>query len=799
RKKDNRAVVNWDVVEAFRVKTVAETFGRRARAVWFLTESMTATMKKGKVIMRKQRPHSTIQVAAISSFVLSRNRYANGYLAMQLGIWLWACRAHIDIKRVLSRMGLGISDKTVRKALISMANLGQENLQKSMAEYAERGELGWSVVMDNVQSYALVRQFGHGKESTLICGTAATAVRLYDCPPDAFKLKPYLESLVENKRAALTTDKLLDDLHLPELEKVLALHWVRALLDFIPALHHLKPLLSEIFRSAPIAVNRLPDDRVTEIQPMRSNAEREIELEGSKNCINDYSTQMGWKKEWATWLIAWFRGDGGTYATIKRLKKLLMATAPGEYDSFIHLLATPELWHMGSTMIGTLASNHYGAASSPDPSSLSRASSAGSQKRPTDLSKPDYYPTVAAMKLIWNAQVLDCWRVHLCPDSSLDEHFDKLSTSAALPTLSDLIHEAQVLQKRYGSLNAYERVLSKSDWIHASPDLTIPEGSAWTQPSPSPARVPSGIDVPTDSAAKSDKVHVEELGFDGDRPAANAALFKFEFGLWIEFSYAVSEGDTGRAWNRACHDLRTWIFIFGGSTNTNYMLYLLDMYCLLTYDAPEPLRIAIFMNWLANFMAKRGHHIPLDLMQEHHNHVLEDLVERTGKEFDDPAWRDIASPNVHHVTRLKDEIEVGFDLKSRGNTHPEIDTRNETLSVMGLYKENELHYFRSRRSQGIYCRITTIGSHHSNRLDKGRMTEFINEGTEFAEFVKMVLKTTILAEKTASSSTDAPSRPSSPPSPPPPSPSPPRSPIQQMAMDFAASGSESESEANSNE
>ncbi|KAF9001830.1 hypothetical protein BDZ89DRAFT_1050310, partial [Hymenopellis radicata] len=30
RKKDNRAVVNWDVVEAFRVKTVAETFGRWA-------------------------------------------------------------------------------------------------------------------------------------------------------------------------------------------------------------------------------------------------------------------------------------------------------------------------------------------------------------------------------------------------------------------------------------------------------------------------------------------------------------------------------------------------------------------------------------------------------------------------------------------------------------------------------------------------------------------------------------------------------------------------------------------------
>ncbi|KAF9002660.1 hypothetical protein BDZ89DRAFT_926566, partial [Hymenopellis radicata] len=740
-RRDVRPMATWGVMEQFSIKNIANMLQRRAGSVWYLTERMAGPEKHGKVIVRKRRPHSTIQVAAITSFVMSRNRFANGYLAFPLGIWLFACRAHIDIKRALSRMGLSISDTTVRTALAAMSDAGRAELQKSVGEHAARGELGWRIIMDNVQGYALVREGQHGKQSVLKVGTAATAVRLYDCPPDAFKLQPYLDSIIENKRSELTTDRLLDSLDFPHINRVLALHWVRSLLDYLEPLHPLKPELAALFRSPPIAINRLPSDRKTEIQPLGSNAEREIELDGSHACVRDFDAQSGWLEKFAEFLVSWYGGDGGTYAALKRLKKLLAATAPKEYASFMHMVVTPELWHMGSTMVGTLATNHFGPASSADPSSLSRASTAASQKRPSDLSKPDYYPTVRGMKLIWNAQVLDCWRLHFCPDTPLPEYFAVLASKNELPSLDALIRDAETLQQRYGTLDAYERVLSHKDWEDTDIARQIPKGSPWTHSAPTATQSetneqedeapgePDEESSPPKSSKSKIPTHVEADGFDGDRCAANAILFKFEFGLWIEFSYAVSDGDIGRAWEI----IKSWIFLFGGSTNTNYMNYLLDTYCLLTYDAPEPLRVAIFANWLANLAAQLGHHIPLDLMQEHHNHIIEELVEKMGKDFDDDFYRRVIAPNVHRIIQAKDGIEDGFDIARRGNSHTSPDYWNEIESLLRLFLEEELHLFRTGCSLGHAAANLLNGGYI--RLDSGKMEEFVEEGTEYADFL----------------------------------------------------------------
>ncbi|KAJ7866904.1 hypothetical protein B0H13DRAFT_2352162 [Mycena leptocephala] len=72
--------------------------------LWYLTECFTASRKGGEVIIKKTRPHPVIQVGAISSFVMSRNRYASGSLGLPLGLWLFACQAHIDVKHVLCRL-----------------------------------------------------------------------------------------------------------------------------------------------------------------------------------------------------------------------------------------------------------------------------------------------------------------------------------------------------------------------------------------------------------------------------------------------------------------------------------------------------------------------------------------------------------------------------------------------------------------------------------------------------------------------------------------------------------------------
>ncbi|KAJ7815078.1 hypothetical protein B0H14DRAFT_2375595 [Mycena olivaceomarginata] len=110
-KDPNARVVSWEDTH-FTIEGLAQKYATNAELVWYLTECMAAPRKKGVVVIRKRRPHPAIQVAAISSFILSRNQYASGDLALPLGIWHFACKSHIDVKRVYCRFGSIISDTT---------------------------------------------------------------------------------------------------------------------------------------------------------------------------------------------------------------------------------------------------------------------------------------------------------------------------------------------------------------------------------------------------------------------------------------------------------------------------------------------------------------------------------------------------------------------------------------------------------------------------------------------------------------------------------------------------------------
>lgn len=58
------------------------------------------------------------------------------------------------------------------------------------------------------------------------------------------------------------------------------------------------------------------------------------------------------------------------------------------------------------------------------------------------------------------------------------------------------------------------------------------------------------------------------------------------------------------------------------------MAYLLEIYCLLQYKASQDLRDAILNNWLVNITGKVGKWIEADLLQEHYNRWLEDMVKK---------------------------------------------------------------------------------------------------------------------------------------------------------------------------
>lgn len=59
------------------------------------------------------------------------------------------------------------------------------------------------------------------------------------------------------------------------------------------------------------------------------------------------------------------------------------------------------------------------------------------------------------------------------------------------------------------------------------------------------------------------------------------------------------------------------------------------MYSLLRYDAFEDLCDGILNNWLVNVTGELGKWTEGDLLQEHYNRWLEDMVQKRGGNFDD--------------------------------------------------------------------------------------------------------------------------------------------------------------------
>lgn len=135
------------------------------------------------------------------------------------------------------------------------------------------------------------------------------------------------------------------------------------------------------------------------------NSECETSFQGMLRTVEDFNGQIGIDLERYPDLLEWVRGDGASFALLLRLSRYC---AP--IGNFRNKLTTPEIWHTGATDINSIAENHYGPATSSDPSSLSKASSAAGLKRPSNLKSCDYYPTVRNLTLIWEAHILDYWR-----------------------------------------------------------------------------------------------------------------------------------------------------------------------------------------------------------------------------------------------------------------------------------------------------------------------------------------------------------------------------------------------------
>lgn len=163
------------------------------------------------------------------------------------------------------------------------------------------------------------------------------------------------------------------------------------------------------------------------------------------------------------------------------------------------------------------------------------------------------------------------------------------------------------------------------------------------------------------------------------------------------------------------------------------MTYLLEVYCLLRYEASDDLRDGILSNWLVNVTGEVGKWIEGDLLQEHYNRWLEDMIKKRGGDFDDKFYRQTLSPNVEHFLRIKEEIEDAFDLKIRGKTHTSPHLRDELRLLLALYHEENVHMFCSGRTLG-HAAVNQFDEGY-NKLRNGKLKDFIYKTTTYGDII----------------------------------------------------------------
>ncbi|THU92216.1 hypothetical protein K435DRAFT_840650 [Dendrothele bispora CBS 962.96] len=600
-----------------------------------------------------------------------------------------------------------------------MTEADRDLMRQSTAEETSKGEVRKCYVLDNLQRQDDLYEGGLLRVKKMKCGTAGTEINIEDGDPNSFRLSDHLQRVVQNLRSTMTLDSLFDSINWPNHHACLKLYIVKTLADEVS---EIKPYLSEIierFRSDPIAIHRLPADRLTQIQPLGTNSEREVETQGMKRCIEDFDEQIGFTSDD---LVEWVGGDGATFATILRLQKYLAPTAFSNRATLRNKIATPELWHAKDTAIKTIAQNHFGPSTSSDPSSLSKLYTSAGLKRPSNLKHCDHYPTVNGLNLIWVAQILDCWRIILNVDD-LSTHFQMLANDGNLPTLDELLSKADILIQQYVSIGAYERVQSVQHQRELKrAELKVKVGSEWVLQSVS---LPSREQTADISSVK------DPENFDGDRSLANSILFKAQFGSWLLLEYAIKDGDIGRV----LEQLKIWIFIFSGSTHQQYASYLLELHCLLEYETSPELRRTILSNYLVKFGL---HYKERDLMQEDHNGKIEVMAPKAGGEFDGSYFREIITPNIHHLIDIGRNFESGFGLSHRKTTHTSPNMRPEIRALLSSIESSELHLFRAHRSYEGHIATDLFSKGYEGLGSGGKLDEFKRKTATRAKFIAAI-------------------------------------------------------------
>lgn len=205
--------------------------------------------------------------------------------------------------------------------------------------------------------------------------------------------------------------------------------------------------------------------------------------------------------------------------------------------------------------------------------------------------------------------------------------------------------------------------------------------------------VPRPASDTNDESCTKSKSPAAESPFIGDEVLARSIAFIREAMFAREFSLATADGDVGRIWEM----IKIMVFSFAGSSHSKYTYYLLEMITDLELESSHDLRDNLLKCTLVNLSGQEGHWSAGDFVQEYFNRLLEAIVQRKGIEYGDTFIRKTWARNLHHIARLKLSWLDGVGLKRRSSKHRGAKTEAELRILLKLYKECELHSFRSLR------------------------------------------------------------------------------------------------------
>ena len=198
--------------------------------------------------------------------------------------------------------------------------------------------------------------------------------------------------------------KLLDHAHI---ERVCILQWISVLVQYIPALAHLRPEISLAYLTRVSKVKLEP--KPTPVHPLASSGRNETILTEFKAALEDFFEQTGQTRDSFKPYIFPVGGDGLTYEKMVQLREYLQLHS-NNMESMRVMKPMLEWWHTEWTNLSRVFEAHWGVPLSDDPSTLGHSAAKIGRKKPANLKKVDFYTSTDLAYLVLDARMLDCWR-----------------------------------------------------------------------------------------------------------------------------------------------------------------------------------------------------------------------------------------------------------------------------------------------------------------------------------------------------------------------------------------------------